>query len=425
MLTFPLTMTALLILLWLIVVSGGFADLILLFQGAAEARRWRTAITSDAARIAMLKSPLVPDLAILAVPPDASPASRSHIQRLLKLHAGNATVVVVLDGASDSDLALWKEEFRLEACDRRSGGFLTTRRINAVYTSLDPIALVVIDKEPGGEADCLNAAINFSAAPLIATVDPHAHVSDEALLLLEPMAAEPDHILAVCADSPFEGAPGFPGRLCRLDFQRNWLKRCALSRQGAVLPSPGAISLLKRDAVILAGGFTRSAAEMVVRLQSHSHGLRPEGPVRYLPVPVSRPNAPRNLRESRLLLARDRSASRSALRSQKLGWLAVSELLRKLYLDPFAETAVLVAAAAAWKPGFIGPVLVCLLLGSALALKILVSMTAVLLAESAAASSTSAADLLRNFLAAVPENLGYRQWRSLWAIGNFIVEDHE
>jgi len=430
MLSVAFSVSALLVVLWMLLMAGGITDLALLVYGAAEARRWRRVAIPDAEKIEMLKSPMVPAVSVLAVPPDASPASLARIQRLLKLHSGNATVVVLLDGASDFDLALWKDEFHLEPSSRTGGGHLKTRRVNGVYSSVDPIALIVVDKEAGGESDCLNAGVNFSEAPVIATVDLEAQISDEALLLLiEPMIADPDRTNAVCADAPFEGAPGLAGHLCGLEIQRNWLKRCALSRWGAVVPAPGAIRLFNRDAVIRAGGFTCGAGEMLVRLQQRSGAARPRSRVCYMPISVSRLNAPRNLDEARALLARDRSESRSALRRHKglfpglrnLGWAAIRELLRKLYLDPFAETAVLVVAAAASVTGFVEPALAGLFLATALALKILVSMTGVLLAESAAPSSAGPGDLLQTFFATVPENLGYRQWRNLWAVRNCFI----
>ena len=120
----------------------------------------------------LLKSPLVPPVSTIAVPPDASSESVKFARRLLELHFGRNEVVIVLDGPSESELAVWSDEFRLCNSPRVVGGKLPTAPVRGIYESKDPIRVVVVDKEKGGLVDAWNTAVNACTSPVIGLLDP-------------------------------------------------------------------------------------------------------------------------------------------------------------------------------------------------------------------------------------------------------------
>src|SRR5256714_11425253 len=61
---------------------------------------------------------------------------------------------------------------------------IATKPLRAVYGSRTRTRLMVIDKEHGGKADSLNAAINASRFPLVIAVDADTLIEPDALLRL-------------------------------------------------------------------------------------------------------------------------------------------------------------------------------------------------------------------------------------------------
>lgn len=414
-----------LFLICLCLLGSAALRLILLVQGAAEARRRRGDATDDGWST-LLRSDLVPAVAVIAAPRDASEASRMFVRRLLNLHAGNPEIVLVLDGPSDADLDVWKREFHLQPTGRIADMALATKPVRSFYVSTEPIRLLVVDKHRGGLADCLNAGINVAQAPVIATVDAETLFIEESLLrLLRPMLSDPQRTVAVCAVAPGAPASGLAARYYRLAYLRTWLARCAgLAASNTFLPAPGCFAMLSRDAVVQAGGFRAGLLEMAIHLHALARVERRPYRIVFIPEPVSRPAAPRVGGAVRAAMARDQLEVGAALRFHKglamefgsLGRLAISGLLWSRLLLPLMETAGLILGAAATAEGWIAPVQFALLAAAPLGGEILVSMAAVLLEQVASGANGEPREVAALFLSAISENLGYRQWKNLWML---------
>ncbi|HMC58584.1 MAG TPA: glycosyltransferase family 2 protein [Candidatus Solibacter sp.] len=415
----------LLILICLCLLGAGAGRVALLLEGAIEARRQRANGTDDN-WATLLRSDLVPAVAVIAAPPDASEPSRRFVRRLLNLHAGNPEIVLVLDGPSDAEMEVWKREFHLQPTSRLVNPGLKTKPVRALYVSSESIQLVVVDKGRGGRADCLNTGINVANAPVIATVDADAQFIEESLLrLLRPMLADPDRTVAVCAVAPGASEPGLPARFYRLGFLRTWLGRCAgLAASNTFLPAPGCFLMLSREAVLRIGGFQAGPLEMVIHLHALERAAERPYRIVFIPEPMSRPSAPRQYGAVRRAQARDQMEVGAALRFHKalvlgfgsLGWLAIPGLLASRLLLPLMETAGLVLGAAAMAAGWIAPGMLALLVAAPLVCEILVSMTAVLLEQLASEANAEPLDVAALFFSAIAENLGYRQWKNLWMV---------
>src|SRR5438132_7076332 len=77
-----------------------------------------------------------------------------------------------------------RHDFALYEIPRTSPDTIPTKPLRALYRSRARTKLVVIDKENGGKADSLNAAINASRFPLVIAVDADTLIEPDALLRL-------------------------------------------------------------------------------------------------------------------------------------------------------------------------------------------------------------------------------------------------
>jgi cellulose synthase/poly-beta-1,6-N-acetylglucosamine synthase-like glycosyltransferase len=412
------------------VITGGAATLIALVRGVMQVRR---ACAVFEAENPLLKSSLVPPVAVIAAPRDGSPESRRYVKKLLGLHAADAEVVVVLDDPSDVDRAAWIEEFGLAPAPWPiPNPVLKTKPIRAVYESPEPIRLIVAEKERGGEADCLNAAINLTGAALLATVDQNTCFSDRALSsLLAPMMVDLNRTIAVCAAGPLPlQSAGLVARLQRVQLLQTWLCRCAaLSGWNALLPSPGSFLLLRRDAIIDIQGFSGSLLETVIHLHGMARAMQVPYVIRLAPRSLSWPRTPESWAEEAMISGRNRYDLKGALANYthllmgfgSLGWLGIPVLLWEGFLRPVLEIAALVLALFGAALGWVSPALLAIAAASTIGLGMLLSMTAVILEPYATMPvETVPQGLVSLFFSAVAESLGYRQWCNIRAVGSLL-----
>ena len=74
---------------------------------------------------------------------------------------------------------------------------LPTAPIRGVYVSRRHRDLWVVDKENGGKADALNAAVNASRYPYVCAIDADAILEEDALLrVARPIIEEPEVVVA-------------------------------------------------------------------------------------------------------------------------------------------------------------------------------------------------------------------------------------
>jgi cellulose synthase/poly-beta-1,6-N-acetylglucosamine synthase-like glycosyltransferase len=378
----------------------------------------------------LLKSPRVPAVSVLAVAHDASPESRAFARRLLDLHFGHHELVLVLEGVSAEDLALWTEEFHLVPSHRSTSGELPASQATAAYESTDPLSMLVLLKEPAGAADAWNAAVNAASSPVIALFDPRNEFAPESLLrLIRPMLDEPELVFVVVGAAPAPPAAGLPGSFADIEATRLWLGRCAALApfRNMLAPVPGSTTLVRRDAIVLAGGFSAGTLELILHLQGRARRAVKPYRAAFVPEPVSYLPAPRTLAELRRRTLSDQRSLAGALRHRKsimggrfaLGW-GLPAITFYRFWRPLLETVAYVVAIVGLPLGLVSPGLGLLVLLSTVGAGILVSMTAVILRELADFRGSDPARLTRLFWAAIPENLGYRQIRNLWLIRGFF-----
>jgi len=402
----------------------GVGAFVVLVRGCFMLRRGTRAGFADYSDV-LLKSALAPAVTTIAVPPDALPESRQFARRLLDLHFGRNEVVIVLDGPSEAEMAIWSSEFKLYRSARPVERKLPTAPVRGVYESRDPIRIVVVDKEPGGAADAWNAGVNVATSPVIGLLDPESEFLPTVLLrMIQPMLEAFEETVAVCGGEPIPPAAGLTSRWGALESLRAWMTRgAAFASRNLVLPIPGSAVMARRDSIVASGGFTGGALELIVRL--HGFSLVSQKPYRiaFLPVPVSYGRTPRGMAQLRQMVRRDQSELALAFRRRKslagpFGWRMLGDLYLDRSLRPKLETAAYVLAAAGLVMGWVDWKLAGFVLLATVAMGMVKSLGAVVLRELAQPARSGPAQIASLFLAAIPENLGYRQLRNLWLIAD-------
>ena len=416
-------------LLMLLVFAAAAAAFGALLKGSSVLRRVVRGATRDDSAI-LLKSPLIPVVSVIATPSDASLKARALVRKLIGLHYSEHEVVLVLDGPSPDEMQDWTEEFRLvpsnrpAVCGPSSG--IGVAAVHAIYASRDPLHLVVVEKARGGEADALNAGVNAAAGAVLALFDPQSEFAPDALLrLIRPMLEDPETTAAVCGVAPAPPAEGWVGRFAALDSLRLWLTRCAaFPAWKMLLPVPGCTVLLRRDSVLEAGGFTAGPIEMVLRLYAWARATGKELSVGLVPAPaVSYLRPPLHSHQLRETIRRDQGEIARAFGHRRefpeAGWGLPAVLTTRL-VAPAAETILYPLTLLSLILGWIPAGLAVLVLMATVGTGILLSMAAVVLRDMAQYRRSDPGQLTRLLLAAIPDNLGYRQVRNLWLMGAFF-----
>ena len=402
-----------------VLVGASFSALL---KGYFELRRSLRATSYDFGSV-LLKSPIVPGVSVVFVAPNASPESRARVRRLLDLHFGRPEIVVVLDGPAPLDLDRWVQEFHLYRQERVVPEDLPAAAIRGCYLSSDPIQLLVVDKEPGGLEDSLNAGVNAAQYPVIAMVDGEAEFIPEFLLrLIRPMLGDWDHTVAVCSVAPPKAAPGLAGSIGAIESLRLWLVRCAaFSAWNKLLPVPGACMLVKRQAICKVGGFRAGTMGLFLDLHAADGAQGSSRRIAFVASPVSFRPAAATWADLHRQVRSDQRQLAAALRHLGPGASrAFFGLFCSRGLRPVLETAAYVLAAAGWITGLVYPAVAALVLVTTIGAGIVISVAAVVLRELAEPSGMAPGAIAALCLTAIPENLGYRQVRNLWLIAGFF-----
>jgi cellulose synthase/poly-beta-1,6-N-acetylglucosamine synthase-like glycosyltransferase len=359
-------------------------------------------------------------------------------------------VIVVNDGSKDDTLKILIDEFRLYRSARSPLGPLAHKPIRAIYESRDPIRLVVVDKENGGKADSLNAGLNVARSPLVAAVDSDSLLESDSLLqCVKPFLEDPERTLA-CGGMirVVNGCAVHNGRVTNIstsmslialfqsvEYIRAFLGgRVALSFMNSLLIISGAFGIFRRDAVLASGGFAVKTVgedmELVVRLHREWRERKADYRIRYVPEPVCWTEVP----ESTEILKRQRNRwQRGTVESISLhkhvllrpkfglmGMFAVPYFALFEMFGPAVETLGYVCTILGLLVGIIKTEVAILFFVVSVLFGIVLSTSAVLLEEFTARRYPRTMDVVRLFVVAILENLGFKQLMTYWRTEGLI-----
>jgi cellulose synthase/poly-beta-1,6-N-acetylglucosamine synthase-like glycosyltransferase len=350
---------------------------------------------------------------------------------LLALEYPDHEVILVNDGSSDGTLSVLIEQFDLRPIEREQLAVLQKTRIRGIYGSARYPNLILIDKDNGRKADAVNAGLGFAAAPLVCVIDADSIIEPDGLLrAAEPFMTDDGSLMAVggairiANGSIVEGGHvrqiRLPGRwLPRyqiLEYLRAFLTaRIANARLDMLMLISGAFGMFRRAPLVEIGGYRHDTVgedlEVVTRIHRRMREDKRPYRVAFVPEVVCWTDAPESWRGLRNQRARwEQGALETILEHRRMlfnprygrvGMIGMPLTVIEDVLGPPCELLYLMGV----ESGTIVLAFfsITVLFGTA------ISLGTLALEEMQLRRTPSARDLFMIGIAAVVENLGYRQ----------------
>lgn len=389
-------------------------------------------------------SPLTPPISILLPAFNEQAGIVESVRSLLSLRYPEYEVIVVNDGSTDATLSELAAAFELLPARKALRNRIPSARVRATYASRRHPELWVIDKENGGKADALNCAINGARYPYFCAVDADAILEDDALLrVAKPILDDPDVVVATGGIVRVaNGCRVEDGRVVDVRLPKSWLGtlqvveyfraflvgRIGWSRMRSLLIISGAFGLFRRNLVEAAGGYATDTigedVELVMRLHRHLRERGEEYRIEFVPDPVAWTEAPDDVGS----LARQRRRWQRGLgealwrhrgtalrpRYGVFGCVAFPYFLLFELLGPAIELVGYPCVVASAALGTLSFAFLGAFFAAAILVGILLSIAALALEELSARRYLHGRELARMLVAAVFENIGYRQLVNVW-----------
>ena len=398
----------------------------------------------------LMQSDALPPITILVPAYNEQKTIEASVTAILALHYRNYEVVVVNDGSSDATLEALRHAFDLYEVPRTYPETIPTKPLRALYRSRARTKLVVIDKENGGKADSLNAAINASRFPLVIAVDADTLIEPDALLrltrpfLLGRRVAAVGGTVRVANGCVVKHGQVMDARVPRrllpgiqvVEYLRAFLfGRLGWNRLGGNLIISGAFGLFRKDHLLAVGGYDATSIvedlDLVVRLHRYLRGHKIRYEIPFIPDPVAWTEVPESLR----VLARQRGRWQRGLvaamwqyrgmlfnpRYGRVGLIAVPFYALGEMLAPLVEVFGYVIIVAGLIAGVVNVSFALLFILVAWGYGMLLSLWAVVLEEVSFHRYRRLGDLVRLVLFATLENFGYHQCGVWWRLGAFFT----
>jgi cellulose synthase/poly-beta-1,6-N-acetylglucosamine synthase-like glycosyltransferase len=374
----------------------------------------------------------------------SSHCSRASIEAILAQDypAEKLEVVVVNDGSTDATMARLIQAYELFPVPAAFMVTVSTQHVRTYYRSRKHSKLLVIDKENGGKADALNAALNAAHYPYVLAVDADTLIEPDALLRLARPFVLGTRIAAV--GGTIRVANSFTtqhGRVTEARVDRRWIPgiqvveylraflfgRLGWNRIGGNLIISGAFGLFRRDYLLAIRGWTTGTVaedmDLVVRLHRYLRERRLRDAMPFIPDPVAWTEAP----TSRAILGNQRERWHRGLlqtlwghrgmlfnpRYGALGLVTYPFFLFGEAMAPLVEVFGYAALILGLAFGAVDLHFAWLFLCVAIFYGVLLSTWAILLEEVTFRRYGSQRDVFRLLFYAFAEALGYRQM-TIW-----------
>ncbi|MDX1448127.1 MAG: glycosyltransferase family 2 protein [Acidimicrobiia bacterium] len=237
----------------------------------------------------MLDSDLAPPVSIVVPAYNEEVGIVDSIRSMAMVSYPRFEIVVANDGSTDGTLAALIEAFDLFEVPYPVRSSIDTAPIRRIFVSRQPINLTVVDKENGGRADALNAAVNAARFPYVLATDADVIIDPMALangmrLIAEDRArtvgvggnirpingcrvTRRNRVDAALPDSMIE-------RYQLLEYVRAFVSsRPAWSMMNALPLVSGAFGIFNRDAVAAVGGYAKGhfGEDLDLTMRVHRH----------------------------------------------------------------------------------------------------------------------------------------------------------
>lgn len=364
---------------------------------------------------------------------------------LMALDYPSYEVVVINDGSTDQTLEILKKEFDLRPIKFVFRPTLKSKPIRGIYASATHSKLIVLDKENGGKSDALNAGINIIRYPLFCSIDGDTIIEKDALIrVAKPMMEDPTVVATAGIVRVLNGSTVHNGAIDNIRVPRQWIplvqiveylraflaNRTTWSLMNTMLIISGAFGLFRKDLVVTVGGYSTKTVsedmELVMRMHEYLRRNKIKYSIKFISDPVCWTEVPTTL----VGLARQRDRWHRGLvecltsykkmflnpRYGLLGLFTVPYYWLFEFLGPFVEFVGYIFIVVALVFNFLNYQFLLLFFLVAVLFGTIISVMSVLLEEMTYRRYTHGTDLLLLFIAAVLENIVYRQLSTLWRV---------
>ena len=396
----------------------------------------------------VLSSDALPPISVLVPAYNEEVTIVASVLSFLTLKYPRHEVVLVNDGSKDRTMDVLIAAYELYEVPPAIPRTLQTAPIRAVYRSRTHTRLLVLDKENGGKADSLNAAINSARFPYVIACDADTLIESDALLRLARPFLLGREIAAIGGTIRVVNACKVElGRVIEAKVDSRWLPGCQTveylraflfgrlgwNRIGGNLIISGAFGLFARKYLLAIGGYqvgnVTEDMDLAVRLHIHlrKHGIKAAMP--FIPDPVAWTEVP----TSRQILHRQRERWHRGLigtvwerrkmifnpRYGAVGMVALPFFAFGEMLAPIVELLDYIGLLLGLILHAVNMPFAIAFLCVAIGYGMLLSMWAIVLEEVTFRRYNARRDLWRLFFFAVVEGLGYRQLTVLYRLHAF------
>ncbi len=400
----------------------------------------------------LLANPLTPGVTVILPAHDEAPVIVQSVQAMLALRYPVLEVLVVDDGSTDGTFERLREAYDLVQVPRVMPDLVPVlERPTSTWMPRGGEPLLVVRKPAGGaKTDPLNVGLNLASQPLVLMVDADAVLDELALLrVARPFVEDPLRTVAAGGVvRPANGSTFYRGALTNARMPASWLARIqiieylrsfllgriAWSRLRSLVVISGAFGLFRRDVVLEVGGLAHGTigedAELVTRIHRRLREQQRPYRIEFVADPVCWTEVPTSLR---VLGSQRRRWSRGLaelLRTHRrmignpryggVGTMALPYLLLFELLGPIVELAGFVSLFVGLALGMVNLPFAALFLTAAVGYGIFLSFAALAIEELSHRRYRRWRDLGIGFLAAVLENVGYRQLHAWWRLTGLV-----
>lgn len=425
---------------------NSFYALLILISIPELWNHWKITHSDNVSRY--VSSEALPPISVLVPAYNMQAGIVDSVRAQLALQYPLHEVVVVNDGSGDATLARMHEAFDLYEVPPAIPRRIETQPVRAYYRSRRAPTLLVIDKDNGGKADALNAAINAARYPLVVAVDADTIMMPDALVRLARTFVLDSQIVA--AGGTIRVANGCEihrARVTRPGLSKRFLAavqvpeylraflfgRLGWNRLGGNLIVSGAFGLFQRKYLLRIGGYSTGNVvedlDLVVRLHRLMHERGKDYRVTFIPDPLAWTEVPSDLRT----LGRQRERWHRGLvrtllshrrmlfnpRYGRIGLVTIPFFFFGEMLAPVVElVGYLLTAVGLWA-GALNGQFALLFLAVALGYQMMLSIWAVMLEEATFRVYERPRDFARLLLYSFVEPFGYRQLTVVWRLRGF------
>ena len=365
------------------------------------------------------------------------------VHSLLQLEYPDYQLIIVNDGSTDNTLKMLFDNFQIRQSSFSPYYEIKSKRIRAVYLSPAYPNLIVVDKENGGKADSINAAINISKNPLITVIDADSILERDCLLKIARPFMENENIVAVGGTVRIaNGCKVNQGYIEDVGLSKSWLARFQVveylraflfGRNGfdffnGILIVSGAFSCFRREALVSIGGYLTGSIgedmEIVVRLHKLLRKQNKKNKITFIPDPVCWTEAPETFKTLASQRKRWQKGTIESIRLHKslffnfkYGWLGAMVFPYYVFFEvfgPFIEITGYIVFLISLFIGIVPLNFAIAFFAASFLYGVVLSTLAVCLEELTFKKYVRPNDLLLLMLTALLENFGYRQLTAWW-----------